>query len=156
LLGLMLLIVAAASAGMGNLIIKKMPRGNMIAVVAWGRLFACPPMLLPTVALAGPPTFLNSFQQITAKCLFSLGNIVYLSTWFGYGVWGWLVSRYRVGTIVPFTLLVPVIGMMGAVLFLGEALEAWKVVAAILVTSGLAVNFLGERYFYRFWQMTKT
>jgi O-acetylserine/cysteine efflux transporter len=37
---------------------------------------------------------------------------------------------------------VPVFGMGASALLLGEALPAWKLIAAFLVLSGLAVNLL--------------
>ena len=39
-------------------------------------------------------------------------------------------------------LLVPVFGMSASALLLGEGLPAWKLVAAALVLTGLAVNML--------------
>jgi O-acetylserine/cysteine efflux transporter len=44
------------------------------------------------------------------------------------------------------TLLVPVFGMGASALVLGEPLESWKILAGLLVLSGLAVNlFWGRR-----------
>jgi len=40
---------------------------------------------------------------------------------------------------------VPVVGMLSSALFLGEALPAWKLEAAGLVLTGLAVNVFGAR-----------
>ncbi len=62
------------------------------------------------------------------------------NTLFGYAVWGWLLSRHPAATIAPMSLLVPVFGMAGSALVLGEALPGWKLAAAALVIAGLAVN----------------
>jgi O-acetylserine/cysteine efflux transporter len=61
---------------------------------------------------------------------------------FGYAAWGWLLARYSAATITPMALLVPLFGMGGSALWLGEGLPAWKLVAAGLVLSGLALNLL--------------
>ena len=61
---------------------------------------------------------------------------------FGYAAWGWLLSRYAAATITPMALLVPLFGMGGATLRLGEGLPAWKLGAATLVMGGLALNLL--------------
>ncbi|MFZ3183933.1 MAG: hypothetical protein WA173_07295, partial [Pseudomonas sp.] len=45
-------------------------------------------------------------------------------------------------TVTPMALLVPLFGMGGAALWLNEGLPAWKLGAAALVISGLALNLL--------------
>jgi O-acetylserine/cysteine efflux transporter len=42
-------------------------------------------------------------------------------------------------------LLVPVFGMGASAVWLGEALPAWKLIAAALVIAGLAINLLWPR-----------
>ena len=64
---------------------------------------------------------------------------------FGYGAWGWLLSRHPAATITPTALLVPVFGMAVAWMFLDEALPPWKLVAAALVLAGLALNLVIPR-----------
>jgi O-acetylserine/cysteine efflux transporter len=61
---------------------------------------------------------------------------------FGYGSWGYLLSRYPAATVSPTALLVPVFGMGASTWFLGESLPAWKIVAALLVMGGLTLNVL--------------
>jgi O-acetylserine/cysteine efflux transporter len=67
------------------------------------------------------------------------------NTMFGYGCWGFLLARYPAATIAPLALLVPVFGFGASALWLGEPLESWKIIAALLVMSGLAVNLLWRR-----------
>jgi O-acetylserine/cysteine efflux transporter len=45
-LGLILIVAAAASWGIGNLIAKKLGKVDMLALVVWGSLIAWPPLLL--------------------------------------------------------------------------------------------------------------
>ncbi|MBL0000398.1 MAG: EamA family transporter [Sphingomonadales bacterium] len=70
----------------------------------------------------------------------SVGN-----TMFGYAAWGWLLSRHPAATVTPMALLVPVFGIGASALLLGEALPAWKLLAAVLVMSGLVVGLLWPR-----------
>ena len=62
------------------------------------------------------------------------------NTMFGYGIWGFLLARYPAATVSPMALLVPVFGMGASAWFLAESLPVWKLIAAALVISGLAVN----------------
>jgi O-acetylserine/cysteine efflux transporter len=59
---------------------------------------------------------------------------------FGYGAWAWLMARYPAAAVSPFALLVPVFGMATSALVTGEPLQSWKLLAAALVMSGLALN----------------
>jgi O-acetylserine/cysteine efflux transporter len=145
-LGFICILAAAASWGLGNLITKKTHKISMIALVIWGSFVASFPMLMLALVFDGPQAIISSLQQMSWLGTSSLLYIVYISTWIGYGVWNWLLSRYSVGTVVPFTLLVPVIGILSSVLILGEPFQLWKLVAGLLVISGLFINLFGARF----------
>lgn len=147
LLGFIFILAAAATWGLGNLITKKAKNINMIALVVWGSFAAFIPMLVLSLIFEGPGNIAYSYHHLTWIGTSSLLYIVYASTWVGYGVWNWLLSRYPVGIIVPFTLLVPVVGVLSSVLILGEPFQLWKLVAGLLVISGLCINILSARFF---------
>ncbi|MBA2655565.1 MAG: EamA family transporter [Tatlockia sp.] len=144
-LGFICILAAAATWGLGNLIIRKNNKISMIALVVWGSFVASLPMLLISLLIEGPKALNTTLHQLTWQGAFSMAYIVYVSTWVGYGVWNWLLSRYAVGTVVPFTLLVPVVGILSSVLILGEIFQFWKLVACLLVISGLFINIFGSR-----------
>lgn len=147
LLGSLFILIAAATWGIGNLITKKIHHINMMALVVWGSFVAWFPLLILSLVIEGPNAIIASLQHLTWKSTSSLFYIVYISTWVGYGVWNWLVSRYPVSLIVPFTLLIPVVGVLGSVLFLDEPFYLWKLEAGLLVISGLFINIFGARFF---------
>ena len=62
-----------------------------------------------------------------------------------YAAWGWLLSRHPAATITPMAMLVPVFGMGASAIFLAEPLPSWKLIAAALVMSGLALNIFWPR-----------
>ena len=146
-LGFVFILAAAATWGVGNLITKKININNMMSLVVWGSFVACFPMLLLTVLFEGPSSMIYSYQHLTWMGIASLLYIVYVSTWIGYGVWNWLLCRYPVGVIVPFALLVPVVGVLSSVLIMGEPFQLWKLVSGLLVISGLYVNLFSARIF---------
>ena len=47
-------------------------------------------------------------------------------------------------------MLVPVFGMMSSTLILGEPLQCWKILAALLVMGGLMISILWPRIAARF------
>jgi O-acetylserine/cysteine efflux transporter len=145
-LGLGLTLLAALSWAGGNWVAR---RGgvNMLAYVVWASVFAIPPLLILSLIFDGPDAILRGLRTAdgptwAAVIWQSVGN-----TMFGYGVWGWLLSRYPAATITPMALLVPIFGMSASAYFLSEPLPLWKLAAAGLVMGGLAINL--------FWPMLR-
>ena len=132
-LGLGLVLLAGLSWAGGNIVSRRSPNANMLGFVVWASLFSVPPLAAMSLVFEGWPAIrqgLLAANAITwaAVAWQSVGN-----TLFGYAVWGWLLSRHPAATIAPMSLLVPVFGMAGSALVLGEALPAWKLAAAALV-----------------------
>lgn len=64
-----------------------------------------------------------------------------------FAVWARLPGTYSVAVVAPFTLLVPISGFVGSAVLPGEAIEPWKIGAAVLVIAGLCINLFGRRLF---------
>jgi len=150
LIGLILLIAAAASWGGGNIVSKLISQRaaavSMLGLVVWGSLVALPPLLIVAL-IVDREAFLASFVGLDWVSLGSIAYIVYLSTLFGFAAWATLLGRYPVSTVAPFTLLVPVFGFLGSAVLLGEPLQGWKLAASALVVAGLGLNLFGPRLF---------
>jgi O-acetylserine/cysteine efflux transporter len=144
-LGIGLTLLAAAMWAGGNLVARASGTVNMLAYVVWSSVFAVPPLLLLSVLTEGLPAIETGLAQADwvtwAAVLYqSLGN-----TMFGYASWAWLLARYPAATVSPFALLVPVFGMSTSALVMHEPLQSWKLIAAALVMSGLALNLVWPR-----------
>jgi len=144
-LGLALILGAAASWAGGNAFSRAAGQVNMLAYVVWASLFSVPPLLVLALAFEGPARMIEGVRAADAATWAavlwqSVGN-----TLFGYAAWGWLLSRHPAATITPMAMLVPVFGMGASAIFLGESLPAWKLLAAALVMSGLALNTFWPR-----------
>lgn len=141
-LGLGLVLVAALSWALGNMVQRATPEAPSLAFVVWASLFSVPPLLLLALVFEGAPTMVASVSTMTpviwAELLYqSFGN-----TLFGYAAWGWLLARHPAAVVSPWALLVPVFGLTASALALGEPLPPWKLAAAALVIGGLALNTL--------------
>lgn len=142
--GFLLIIAAAAFWGVGNILSKKLGRVNMAAVVIWGSTVAWPPLLLICLLTEeGPRQIYSIIANLSFTAWGAVFYITYLSTLLGFGLWNWLVSHNPLATIAPFTLLVPVVGILSSVILLDEPLQLWKAIAALLVIGGLCINLLG-------------
>lgn len=144
-LGLAMVLLAAFSWSSGNIVGKRAGAVNMLAYVVWSSVFAAPPLYALSLVVEGPAQMGDALRHAG---LGAWGAVLWQSvgnTLFGYGAWSFLLSRYPAATIVPMALLVPVFGMSCSALLLGEGLPPWKLAAAALVISGLAVNLLWPR-----------
>lgn len=140
--GLLLALLAALSWAVGNMFTKKVDAQSPLALVVWGNLVALPCMVLVTLVLEGPEIIMNSFRHVSLATVAAVLYTVYISTHVGYGAWGFLLKTYPTAAVVPFTLLIPVVGFVSSALFLGEELVAWKLLASVLVMTGLVFNLM--------------
>ncbi|WP_405861874.1 EamA family transporter [Streptomyces sp. NBC_00090] len=60
-------------------------------------------------------------------------------------MWNCLLREYPMSTVAPFSLLVPVFGVLGSVLIFNEPLPPLKLVAGALIAAGLVIGSYGER-----------
>jgi len=141
-LGLLMVLCAALSWAVANMVGKQAGRVNMLAYMVWSSMFAVPPLLFLSLWFEGPELIAHSLRAMSAQTWAAVLWQSWGNTLFGFGLWAWLLARHAAATIVPMALLVPVFGMSSAAWLLGEAMPAWKLSAAALVLSGLAINLL--------------
>jgi len=144
-LGLCLVLGAALCWASGNLVARASGEVNMLAYVVWASVFSFPPLLVLSLWLEGWQAIQTGLMQSDwltwAAVLYqSVGNSL-----FGYASWGWLLARHPAATISPTALLVPVFGISTSAFLMAEPLPAWKLIAAALVMSGLALNLIWPR-----------
>ena len=142
LLGLALILLAALSWAGGNLVARQAGRINMVAYVVWSSLFAAPVLAVLSLLLEGRDAISAGLRAADTGTWLAVGWQAWGNSLFGYAAWAWLLSRHPAAIITPMALLVPLFGMGGAALWLGEGLPAWKLEAAALVIGGLALNLL--------------
>ena len=149
-LGGIALVLAAALAWAGGNMVQRASVGvDMLAYVVWASLFAVPPLFLLALGIEGWPAIVAGVRGAgwttwAAVAWQAVGN-----TMFGYGAWGFLLTRYPAATVAPWSLLVPVFGMGAAAAWLGEPLPTWKLAAGALILGGLALTLFGPRLLRR-------
>lgn len=110
---------------------------SALSLVVWGGLIACVVLTLSSLLFETEAWTLATFTEASFKSWLSLGFIVYVSTLIGFGLWAHLLSQNIASKVMPFALLVPVFGMATSVLFTGEVVTWWKMLAMMLILSGL-------------------
>lgn len=130
-------ISTAAPVNSNNKASNKTSALSALALVVWGGLIACVILTLSSLLFENEAWTLATFTQASFKSWLSLGFIVYISTLIGFGLWAHLLSQNIASKVMPFALLVPVFGMATSVLFTGEIVTWWKMLAMALILSGL-------------------
>ena len=130
-------ISTAAPINSNNKASNKTSALSALALVVWGGLIACVILTLSSLLFENDAWALATFTQASFKSWLSLGFIVYVSTLIGFGLWAHLLSQNIASKVMPFALLVPLFGMATSVLLLGEVVTWWKMLAMILILSGL-------------------
>lgn len=148
-LSLALAISAAAMWGLGSILVKKMGPTDPTPLLVWGSFLAWPQLLLLSLALEESAPLLWNLHTLSLNTALSVLFIVLFSTLFGFGVWNRMVQIYPVSMVAPFTLLVPVFGILSSILFLNEPLEPWKILAGCLILAGLCIYLLSARLFLK-------
>lgn len=148
LLGFLLTIAAAAMWACGNIISRAVGRYgpmNQLAFVVWASLVPPLPLLALSLLIEGQSSITKALQNFSMQSFAIVAYIAWASTLFGYAVWNFLMSRYPVNRVAPFTLLVPLVGLTTGWLVFKESMLPIHFVGGFLLMLGLLVNLFGIR-----------
>ncbi|MFD5071858.1 EamA family transporter [Streptomyces sp. NPDC058369] len=145
-LAFVLVIAAAACWGVSNVLTRKAAPPDPLNFMVWVSTVPVLPLLGLSLLFEG---WDRDRAALTGLDWSGAGTIVYvawIATVFGFGAWGFLLSRYQASSVAPFTLLVPVFGMSSAALLLDESVSGLRWCAAALLVGGVALTSLtGKR-----------
>jgi len=139
----LLVILAAAFWGSGNVLAKTVGKVDMLAFTVWSSLAAPVPLVGLSLLVEGT-SGLAGLAHPGWKLIASVLVVSYAGTVFGYGLWARLLAHYSAATVAPFALLVPVVGMVAGSLLFGETLTPVELLGGALVMAGLALNVFGD------------
>ncbi|MET9919441.1 EamA family transporter [Streptomyces sp. NPDC006435] len=141
-LAFVLVIAAAACWGVSNVLTRKAAPPDPLNFMVWVSTVPVLPLLGLSLLFEG---WDRDAEALAALDWSGVGIIVYvawITTVFGFGAWGYLLSRHPASSVAPFTLLVPVFGMSSAALLLGESVSPLRWCAAALLVGGVALTSL--------------
>ncbi|WP_446682055.1 EamA family transporter [Comamonas terrigena] len=149
LLGFLFTVGAAAMWASSNLLTRmaaKQGPYEPVSFIVWTSLFPIVPLLLLSLWLDGADQVAQQLQAIGVRELGVIAYLAFLSTLLGYGLWTRLLQRYAASTVAPLSLLVPVIGLLSAMLLLGEFPTALQWLGTAGVLLGMVVNQFGGKW----------
>ncbi|MBJ8346097.1 EamA family transporter [Antrihabitans sp. YC2-6] len=140
LLPLLLTLLAGLGWAFGNIGSRLAKPANPLHFTLWMAVVPPLPLLAISAAVEGPTTgwhaLAESLQPSGWMALAGLAYIVLLGTIAGSGLWTALLSRYPAGTVAPFSLLVPVVGISAAWLVYGEQPSLAALAGGVVVIIG--------------------
>jgi O-acetylserine/cysteine efflux transporter len=134
---LLLAIAAGASWALGSICNRKAGATNGFALMVWASLYAAPPLILTSLLSEGPHRIGHAFAHLHAGPVIGLLYVVLLSTFVGMGAWVVLITKYPASAVAPYTLGVPPVGIVAALIANGEQMTALEVVGSLVVLAGL-------------------
>ncbi|WP_328400404.1 EamA family transporter [Streptomyces sp. NBC_00390] len=143
--GFVLVIAAAACWGVSNVLTRKAAPPDALNFMVWVSTVPVLPLIVLSLLTEGPRRDLAALRALDWTGVGVVLYVAWVTTIFGFGVWGWLLRRHPASSVAPFSLLVPVFGMSSAALFLGEAISPLRWCAAALLMGGVALTSLPGR-----------
>ncbi len=102
-------------------------------------------MLGLSLLIEGPQQIAFALSHLNIVSIAAMAFTAYLSTLLGFAVWNKMIAKYGASQIAPFSLLVPIFGLLSTAIALGEQITPVKLMAGALVMVGLIVFVFGGR-----------
>jgi len=142
-------VAAAASWGVANIVSKRAGRVDTLSYIVWASLVSPLPLLVLSLWLDGPAEVASALTNMSLGTWGAVAYLAYPTTILAFGIWAYLLSRHPAATVTPYALLVPVAGILGSVIVLGEAMHPIEAIGGAVIVVGLALNIFGQRLFRR-------
>ena len=137
LLGMMLIAVAMLAFAIGTAITRRFGQFRPIELNAWTAILTAPQILLASLVLEH-----GQLAAMAAADWRAWSAVVYTALsggMIGFWLWYWLLARYPVAQVVPFTLLAPLFAVAAGMLALGERPGPSLWIGGALTLSGVAL-----------------
>ena len=132
-----LVIGGAFSWAVGQIMIKKLGNPGGFALISGVAVFATPQLFVASFLFES-----GQWEQVKTASTPAWASVIYLGgimTALGYALWYRLIGLYNVNQVMPFLLLLPVIAVLGGIVFLGESLTLKIAIGGVLAVVGVAL-----------------
>lgn len=136
-LPLILLLTSATGWAVTNLIVKSMRETSPLTLTGWSSLIAVPQLLLASAlfehgqwASLGTATWHGWLSIIYSAVISSIA---------AYGIWYWLLQKHSINSVVPYSMLNPLLSVLFGIVLLGDTPAPVKLVGALVMLAGVAL-----------------
>jgi len=131
-----LVLAGAFSWAVGQVMVKRLGHVGGFTLIAWVAVVATPQLFIASwIFEEGQLDAIKSAGPLVWGVVAYLGLVM---TAAGYAMWYRLLGFYDVTQVMPFLLLIPVAGVVGGVVVLGESLTAALLLGGAIVIVGVA------------------
>lgn len=137
----LLVLLGALGWAFGNLCSRLAAPPQPLHLTLWMSVVPPLPMLAVALVVEGPgrigESLATAWTAAAVPAWAGLAYTVLVGTVVGSGIWVWLMARYPAGVVAPFSMLVPVVGIVAAWLVLGEQPRPVELAGGVLVVLGV-------------------
>ncbi len=148
LIGFVLTLGAAFMWAVSNLVARRAAQAGAyepFPFIVWSSLVPIVPFLLLSAWVDGTASMAKQIAGFDGRALFAVTYLALLATLLAYSLWTRLLQRHPAGRVTPFSLLVPVVGLVAAMTLLGEVPTPLQWAGTVTVLAGMVVNQSGGR-----------
>ncbi|MRJ99947.1 EamA family transporter [Aeromicrobium sp. S22] len=141
----LVMLCASMSWAAGNVVARSAGVASGLSLVVWSALVVPIPALLMSLAIDGGHEVGHALTHLSGTAIASTAYTAIGASLIGYGIWNSLLARYPAGAVVPFVLLVPVIGIAVAWAVQDEVPTVLEVIGGVVMLAGVAAATISRR-----------
>ena len=145
-IGVVLVLSGAFTWSLGQVIAKEVSENvNGVILTAWIGILAGPQLILASQIIEG--NVYNNIISADYKAWLIVLYLGILMNAIGYSIWYYVLGRYEVNKILPSMLLLPITGVLTAIIFLGERPDFKTYIGGLVIIIGVSLILLGKTNF---------
>lgn len=134
----LLAVVGSFGWAISNIYMKRMnPTPPVVQLLFWPALFSIVPLALLSYFLESQQ--LRAIEDAHLTSWIGICYSLLFSSLIGYGLWNRLITTYPMSSVVPYSLLVPVVGITAGVIAFDDPITTQIILGASLTIVGVGV-----------------
>lgn len=142
---LLVMLGAATSWAIGNVIARRAGVASGFSLVVWSALVVPLPALGLSLLVDGPDEVGRALTHLSVTAIASTAYTAIGASLLGYGIFNSLLARYPASAVVPFVLLVPIVGIATAWIVQDEVPSVLEMVGGAVMLAGVAAATVSRR-----------
>ena len=145
LVPMLVMLGAALSWATGNVIARQAGVQSGFSMVVWSALVVPVPAFALSLLVDGGDEVTRALTHLSGTAIASTAYTAIGASLIGYGIWNSLLARYPASAVVPFVLLVPVVGIATAWIVQDEVPTGLEIVGGLVMLAGVAAATISRR-----------
>ncbi|QBX55258.1 EamA family transporter [Nocardioides seonyuensis] len=137
----LLVVLGGLGWAFGNLASRQAAAPNPLHLTLWMSVVPPVPMFALSLVVEGPQqigdALASSVSPAAVLAWLGLAYTVVAGTVVGSGIWVWLMARHAAGVVAPFSMLVPVTGILAGWVLLDQSPTLLELAGGVLVVGGV-------------------